>query len=439
MDPRFSPRPSPPRPSPRPSLRDRLDGITSTDDASAHHIKQLMVSIGVSYSNPVEQFRQLVHGVREFALMKDIEISDYTSHLNVGNYFGLCVGGVCIFRVAKLMKVLLARGMSETKLKALVDVGDWANSQEIASVVDRLLHAIVSHGDQGLVGLSMVTVRPDALALLVDLVRANAAHPSRQHVLEAEGEILGPKGQLWAHSKSHEVGDFLEALDGVIAILIAEEEQLEEFLRDCILRRPPPLCPRGEVMISEKLLNPTWLNTEDLMSVAVKAVWDHLDHNGDDKFQAVEAREMLRLMLSRPLLSILVRSKISIYRSGKFTTEDQYMSARTPRGSVTTRNRRSLPAEVEDTIGLHAAFLGILDTAADAAIVSEELWHAMNLNCSDEVSGAEFREYFVPGFVEHVLKPVVYQVSRPGQQRHRQRRGGKSEAGHRTYEIGREA
>mmetsp|Transcript_94176 Transcript_94176/g.304744 ORF Transcript_94176/g.304744 Transcript_94176/m.304744 type:complete len:470 (-) Transcript_94176:203-1612(-) len=368
----------------------------------SQELQYLLESMGASGAI---DFGHIVHDMQGVIFMVDV----HESTLHAGSFFGLCVGGVDLVRLSVVIKHALSQAL-KSRLNALVE--DPTRMSEIHTIVLRFLQAIIGSGEQGLLGLCMIKMHDEDLCALVDLVHAQVSHPNRNMVLGVEGDIVGARGQMWERSTRGEKTEFLEALDAVFSILIAEADPQEAHLRDHVLRRPPIVdCDRDRPFGTDlHVPEPPWEDHEHLLHVAVQAVWAGVDKNHNDKLEVFEAREIFRLIASRPLFGLLVRSQVEPYQSSKYDQEeDEYLASRSKPSSWTApRGKKdSVPADVRDAVALRSVFSAIMEVATTADEVTLACWSRLDVNHNETVTKEEFEDNFAIALQETIIDRVA--------------------------------
>lgn len=354
-------------------------------------------------------FDSFVHQCRAQMSLSDVEAAWSKNGQHQILYFGVCLSGVCVLRLAVCFVDFLRRSdpRSDHPRTHLQELALDKSRISLGSTIAELVQLLVTYGGEGFGRLMLLLSRPDALPLLTDLARSQVLCVTRETFVQREesgGHRVGrADGQL---RKAGRKSGLLEAIDAFLFLMLAQVSDWEPTFLDKVLRRRP-LIVGGSPKLAEDddLVWPhdLW----GLMRQVMVSLWAAADCDNTGKLDVAEARELFRLLLSRPLLPILVRESMPQFRLP--FQEDSYMAQRSPQVQFTPRRALSPqvePFEVRQLHGLKAASRSILEAAALAEDLAAALWSGMDVYMRGCISGEEFKDEFQGSFSKTVLTPL---------------------------------
>mmetsp|Transcript_94203 Transcript_94203/g.196591 ORF Transcript_94203/g.196591 Transcript_94203/m.196591 type:complete len:569 (+) Transcript_94203:150-1856(+) len=366
-------------------------------------------------------------------------------------FIGFCFGGLCLLRLSAAFYHFIGYSTrSKHKLEDMAAKENPTAPQELRKVVARLLHILAATNNPGMISLQMIMVRPDVVWTLVDMLRAHIAQPKAEelHAPDERGTRVSSIEGVRPNSLNNAVGQHIllicQALDAVFAVMLAEVEGLDGDLQRSVLRRRPPVAKplrkgngvkdnghptrtaagaAAAAAAAEHSFVPEWWDKVDVLSQTIKSLWIAIDYNHNNQLEEREITDFKRLMFNRPVLSLLVRSRmVDFTRNEQADAGD--LSLMVMGGSSQSRGVRLVPEgftlEAMEALGQACVFEAL---AAANASYSRDFWDALDskkkggsrvtstMTTINRITGSQFCENFKQAFEEHILDVVAEAAS----------------------------
>lgn len=331
----------------------------------------------------------LISDVQDVIFLADA----FKSREDASLHFGLCVGGLCLARLSAVIRAHLANSLSTSHVGLLHE--DHRTFNELSLLLQRIIQTVLGSGEQGLLCLSLLMMHPAHMTRLTTLVRIQFGHPSRAMVLEHEGDEIGSRGRMWTRSSKGQKFPFVAACDAILCAMVVQLTNRNANLDETIVRYPPSVT-LNEVKRKQRGLPPEgydlerpWVEGTMLAELMVQVAWRCLDKNHNGKFEMEEAREMLRIILSRPLLCLVALPKVM----ASTPHSEEYLE--------------ELPESWHTAMALRAITMAILYLATKAGEVAKTFWEGLDHDSNGAVNNAEFEALFVRSLEDNIVQPLV--------------------------------
>jgi len=363
-----------------------------TDDLGGEEgFRQISAHLGLR--DRPKAYMNLADDILAVLLCKDLE-ADLEGGFYRSGYVGLCASGVCLVRLSLVINQSV--GPSDVFGEMLESPSGEARNQ-----LRNILRCVMQCGREDLWSLSCLSSSSDDLTVLCDLMRAHRMHPQRSRVLELDDDAAC-SGKLRDAFKAGLGQIITEAIDAVLCVLIAQDALqfcklpgdegfvacpgTSEGLRDECVR--VPLSQRSE----EEEEEPFAPGADLLQGTGAclrEVLWEMLELPDSGRFDISETRELLRLVLSRPVLGLLVRSRVFKYAQAEPKTEGQKMD-------------QQEDPELLSLSGLRAAHSGVEKVARRLGDATAAFHAALAPGEAGGVAAAQFEANVVPALLDLV-------------------------------------
>eukprot|EP00747_Dinoflagellata_sp_TGD_P170494 gnl/TRDRNA2_/TRDRNA2_202207_c0_seq1.p1 gnl/TRDRNA2_/TRDRNA2_202207_c0~~gnl/TRDRNA2_/TRDRNA2_202207_c0_seq1.p1 ORF type:complete len:357 (+),score=29.24 gnl/TRDRNA2_/TRDRNA2_202207_c0_seq1:20-1090(+) len=241
---------------------------------------------------------------------------------------------------------------------------------------------------------------------LMDMITLQSLHPGRTSLLSAEPDdthetTISNQGRLRSRAMKGNHYDLVEAVDAqLILLLLQDNGEIGRAVKDplkCTLPRSTKLgayepVPQyqswspGASPPKLKIPDPSDARTGlgkypqpyEYMHLVIEGIWRAVDHDQSGTLDMGEARELLRTVVSRPLLAFLVH---------------KYLIAKYPESERAWTREEALVA------ASNSAYIVI----TDATHVAKTMWLAMDADNDGTITAEEFKTQWAHIIPDHIL------------------------------------
>lgn len=357
--------------------------------------QEYMFALAISGDKVDELFKRFVEELWRIIHLEDIEsfgedTASGTNALDVMQHVGLTKGGVCFLRVAQIVYDELQQSAPARELKMLYGMQgaekmardpstpgrqvseDEDMKMDLNSFVAILMKEAGGTGLDGFSVLQMLAEHEDVMSEVAAMIRSHSIHPSRTILLHEEGDFEEAAGDLRERAAKADIHVLQKALDSFLCILLLQARPNSGWQA---LRTAPP----GSQHSGHAIESRDW-SFEDLERNIIGVIWEEVDVDADDRLDADECRELLRLILSRPAFSCTAR---------------EWLVNAQPE------------AEHMKEAALSCCTEAVMQIAPMSKDVARSMWLQMDEDDDGCVTAAEFREMFGKSIKVAVLDLVV--------------------------------
>eukprot|EP00929_Paragymnodinium_shiwhaense_P118223 TRINITY_DN9015_c0_g1_i1.p1 TRINITY_DN9015_c0_g1~~TRINITY_DN9015_c0_g1_i1.p1 ORF type:complete len:555 (+),score=108.70 TRINITY_DN9015_c0_g1_i1:118-1782(+) len=230
---------------------------------------------------------------------------------------GLCWRGVCLARLSEALLQSVGIYVEEAVMWDMFFVETQAAQAQLT--LFHLLLAAALSGERSLSKLHDLARDQSALTLLLDLCRCGLGHPSRVDLLAADFTPRKSVGNLTPRDEDEMmgIGKVNSLRDKIVrGRLTTELDNLDSFLALLLLISRPELPFQAtrfvevvEPTTDAEKSKPTQLR--QLLRPVLVQLWTEVDSDHDNWLSNVEAKELIHLLVTRPILSLLVKELLN--------------------------------------------------------------------------------------------------------------------------------
>jgi len=259
-----------------------------------------MEEMGVQYEageDVVAVYNKFVGDVVHVVHVTDITAAPEGPYAS--DFIGVCSGGLCLWRLSAPVHVVLKKAKCGES---------FLDDQELHSILLRLLQAVIARGIPGLLSLTMLPMNPDAMSTLADMLR-----------IRVEPDTGGGRSQETEFAVPKILPSLDLALDAVLTVLIAQDApeavrhsarhgEVKDFLEEVVRKRPLVALSAAPLPEAPKFSEDP---LRDLAAELRSQFWAATGHPESESLDDTDLRNLLVRLFNRPLLSLLVRSRMT--------------------------------------------------------------------------------------------------------------------------------